>query len=219
MTKVFLAAAVSGLALLASTPANAALTISYSTNGGPITQLATDAVTPGSAGFTGNAGGFFFNVGATGTPITNVFDLLTQSINIQNAAGSAGTLNVFITDTGLPSLNGSLMSAFTTNTQQNVTARVTSFYSPTNAVNGGTVLQTAQFNNIGTFTGTNALNVTGPFSTTIRYDLTFGAGFGNFNGTANLSAVPEPATWGMMIAGFGLVGGVMRRRKTSVAFA
>lgn len=29
------------------------------------------------------------------------------------------------------------------------------------------------------------------------------------------AAVPEPATWGMMIVGFGAVGGVMRRRKTS----
>ncbi len=33
------------------------------------------------------------------------------------------------------------------------------------------------------------------------------------------AAVPEPATWAMMIAGFGLVGGAMRRRKTAVAFA
>lgn len=34
-------------------------------------------------------------------------------------------------------------------------------------------------------------------------------------------AVPEPASWGMMIAGFGLVGGMARRRKvrTSVSFA
>lgn len=32
-------------------------------------------------------------------------------------------------------------------------------------------------------------------------------------------AVPEPATWAMMIAGFGLVGGAMRRRRTGVAFA
>lgn len=29
-------------------------------------------------------------------------------------------------------------------------------------------------------------------------------------------AVPEPATWGMMIAGFGLVGAVMRRKRQSV---
>lgn len=31
--------------------------------------------------------------------------------------------------------------------------------------------------------------------------------------------VPEPATWTMMIGGFGLVGGAMRRRKASATFA
>ena len=30
-------------------------------------------------------------------------------------------------------------------------------------------------------------------------------------------AVPEPATWAMMIAGFGLVGGAMRRRERTIA--
>lgn len=30
------------------------------------------------------------------------------------------------------------------------------------------------------------------------------------------NAVPEPGTWAMMIAGFGLVGGAMRRRKANV---
>ena len=35
------------------------------------------------------------------------------------------------------------------------------------------------------------------------------------------AAVPEPATWAMMIGGFGAVGGAMRyrRRKTTVSFA
>ncbi|MHA6723269.1 PEPxxWA-CTERM sorting domain-containing protein [Sphingomonas sp. RS2018] len=32
-------------------------------------------------------------------------------------------------------------------------------------------------------------------------------------------AVPEPTTWAMMIAGFGLIGGAMRRRKATLAFA
>jgi hypothetical protein len=32
-------------------------------------------------------------------------------------------------------------------------------------------------------------------------------------------AVPEPASWALMIAGFGLVGGAMRRRATKVSFA
>jgi hypothetical protein len=32
-------------------------------------------------------------------------------------------------------------------------------------------------------------------------------------------AVPEPATWGMMILGFGMIGGAARRRNTKVSFA
>lgn len=36
-------------------------------------------------------------------------------------------------------------------------------------------------------------------------------------GVLNLPAVPEPATWAMMIGGFGLVGGMARRRRNSPA--
>lgn len=43
-------------------------------------------------------------------------------------------------------------------------------------------------------------------------DMAFTASFG-------AAAVPEPATWGMMIAGFGLVGFATRRRRTMVAQA
>ncbi len=39
-----------------------------------------------------------------------------------------------------------------------------------------------------------------------------------FNGAVQ-GAVPEPATWAMMIMGFGLVGATMRRRSVKVAFA
>jgi PEP-CTERM motif len=35
----------------------------------------------------------------------------------------------------------------------------------------------------------------------------------------SLAAVPEPASWALMIGGFGLVGFAMRRRKANVAFA
>jgi hypothetical protein len=41
--------------------------------------------------------------------------------------------------------------------------------------------------------------------------------FGGYIDSVNLAAVPEPATWAMMIGGFGLVGGAMRRRRTNVA--
>ncbi|WP_235890342.1 PEPxxWA-CTERM sorting domain-containing protein [Sandaracinobacter neustonicus] len=34
---------------------------------------------------------------------------------------------------------------------------------------------------------------------------------------AGTPAIPEPASWAMMIAGFGLVGGVLRRRRPAIA--
>lgn len=44
-----------------------------------------------------------------------------------------------------------------------------------------------------------------------------------FNGDifrlSSLSAVPEPATWAMMILGFGAVGGAMRRRRVKISYA
>jgi hypothetical protein len=57
-----------------------------------------------------------------------------------------------------------------------------------------------------------SLTVTGlgqsPQSLTVYAKLGDGAG-----------AVPEPASWAMMLGGFGLVGGAMRRRKAQVALA
>ena len=44
---------------------------------------------------------------------------------------------------------------------------------------------------------------------------------GGYIDNITLNAVPEPATWAMMITGFGLVGGAMRRRnvRTAVTYA
>ena len=43
------------------------------------------------------------------------------------------------------------------------------------------------------------------------------SGDGSYSGVINLSsAVPEPATWGMMLLGFGAVGFAMRRRRQPV---
>jgi hypothetical protein len=36
---------------------------------------------------------------------------------------------------------------------------------------------------------------------------------------ASAGAVPEPASWAMMLGGFGVIGGAMRARRRSVAFA
>lgn len=42
----------------------------------------------------------------------------------------------------------------------------------------------------------------------------------NFSfGTASVAAVPEPASWALMLCGFGLTGAVMRRRVRKVSYA
>ncbi|MGL4542342.1 MAG: NF038122 family metalloprotease, partial [Polymorphobacter sp.] len=52
-----------------------------------------------------------------------------------------------------------------------------------------------------------------PFMTLSKYDLIA------FDTMGYDMAVPEPASWAMMIAGFGLVGGALRLRRDSVAAA
>lgn len=47
----------------------------------------------------------------------------------------------------------------------------------------------------------------------ISDNLQFASQSGVFNAVAPLGAVPEPSTWALMIGGFGLAGGVLRRRR------
>ena len=46
-------------------------------------------------------------------------------------------------------------------------------------------------------------------------------GSGLYSGTATFTAlaVPEPAAWGMMLGGFGVLGATIRRRRTQIAFS
>jgi hypothetical protein len=57
-------------------------------------------------------------------------------------------------------------------------------------------------------------------SLTVNY---LSRGQGSYGGTLTFtpSAIPEPATWGMLLLGFGAMGTVVRRRKqkTRVAYA
>ena len=41
--------------------------------------------------------------------------------------------------------------------------------------------------------------------------------YGGYLDNISISGVPEPTSWAMMIGGFGLVGGTLRRRRSSVA--
>ena len=215
MKRFMLALAASAAAIAVATPASAAIFIGVSVNGGPITQVATDGGS-GSVNYNTTTGGYFYNIGATGSPILNQPQLLTQSINVQSTGGVPAVIDVYITQTDLNALNGGLLSTFTSNTIQGVAAQLTSYYSASNAMWGGTQLQTAGFTSTGVMSGGNNVNVGNNWSETVRYTLNFTGGNGsNFNGTVNLTAVPEPATWGMMLLGFGALGAMLRTRRRS----
>ena len=56
------------------------------------------------------------------------------------------------------------------------------------------------------YTGTvDEVRINGQNGFSVFDDVTYASG-----------AIPEPAAWALMLAGFGLVGGAMRRRQTSV---
>lgn len=212
MKRIFLALAASGLAIAAASPASAGIFIGVSVNGGPITQVAADAAS-GSVNYVASNGGYVFNANGTGFPLLNQPSLLTQSVNIQQPSTTGGTLSLYITQTDLNAIDGFLRSTFTSNTISNATVVLSSYYSAANALFGGTQMQTASFNGAGVFDGINALALSQPFSQTVRYDITFGPGAGNFNGTANVTtAVPEPTAWAMMTLGFLGLGYTVRRR-------
>ena len=228
MKRVILGLAAAAASLALAPAASAGIFIGVAVNGGPITQVATDAG-GGSANYNTTSGGYFYNVSATGFPLLSMPQLLTQSVNILNAGGANATIDLYITQTDLASLTGGLLSSFTSNTVAGLTAQMRSYYSSANnnfannVTGGQTLLATGTtFSGPGTFTGGNALTVAGPWSETVRYTLVFSGGAGsNFNGTANLTAVPEPATWGLMLLGFGAMGGLLRtrNRKARIRFA
>jgi PEP-CTERM motif len=92
-----------------------------------------------------------------------------------------------------------------------------------NGVGGGF----SQLWQIGDFISpTSFLNGDGPVvynvaGGTITVSMNAVGNFGNYSANMLYSAggVPEPATWGLMIGGFGMAGAALRRRRTAIAAA
>jgi hypothetical protein len=143
---------------------------------------------------------------------------------------TAGTLKVYVTDTGLtvPLDSVDFKTDFAVNDLAHVSgATLTSYFSQSNLPFATTTQIDSQFfAAIGSATGTGETvpGVTAPYSITEVYTLTSLAGLsGNTNLTIDLNGVgtvPEPATWAMMLAGFASLGFAgYRKARRGEAFA
>jgi hypothetical protein len=138
--------------------------------------------------------------GGTTTPAGNYYGMLqgAQVLSQTVVATSNGTLALSWIDANRTNNGGA--HSYTVSVNGNVLGTYTSGF-------GGFVAKSA------TFGGLSGQSYTIAFNGIVAGDTT------SFIDNATLAVVPEPATWAMLFAGFGLVGFAMRRRSTGTVVA
>jgi PEP-CTERM motif-containing protein len=155
---------------------------------------------------------FSVSADVAGTPPLTSGSLLTNTIDINAAA--AGTLIIWVTETGLTSPLGEVKftSGLTSNLFFGAISSVTlsTFVSPTDGVSppNGSPLDTATFTGLGTETLSTVDNPgAGPYSLQEVFVIkATGAGDTNLTIDLRSSVIPEPSTWAMMLLGFAGLG-------------
>ena len=223
MKKLLVAAAGAAALTFAAAPAGAVVYIGLSTNGGAnITTVAVDPVSASVNNFSFNG----WQITANGDAFVFYPELLSSgTLDVKNTSGT-GTLDVFVTRDNLNTnySPAKFLSSFTINSLTTGTSVVHRTYVDDN--NGVFATSGAGVTLVGsqTFTGVTGTtqigyaSATGAYSVTQRYSVTAARG-GAARSTIDMTAVPEPASWAMMITGFGFMGALMRRRRYAMATA
>jgi len=183
------------------TPAEAAGLAPVAINGGDLVTFAAVGVTDGAGtGQTGPDGAGLFNMADYGTGVAgadNIPVLALVGVFLDNStptgATQPGRLDFGPIGLNFTGLTPGLRQIFFIGDGLNAANDIQIFTAPTGA--------TRLF--LGTVDGFEWNNNTGDYRVTIN--------------TAPGGSVPEPATWALMIAGFGGAGAALRRRRTAVA--
>ena len=201
---------IAGACLWASA-ANSA-TISIAIGVAPVLVAGPNA---GGAAFLGSSGIFdVVSVGALG----NNNELGTQTVQLQNDGGQAGSIVIWVTSQGLTS--GALADNFTSSFTSNVlpagwSVLEQTFVDNANGLWSGVLLSQFTFNAIGTNVQAALFAADNLFSVTHKYTITANALAGLANSTINLAFSEVPLPGALPLFAGGLVGlwALMRRRK------
>ena len=176
-----------------------AVLVAPRSNYGPVTTL--------SAGEIANlntlvaAGG---RVALFGDGVEFIFGDFTNSI-VAFASGGSATPTFFVSGTATAVAGFDLTDGVSSALMQGAAT-----------VNGGTALFSPNF---ATLWGDKVLTVLDVNAMTTFAAPAFRDNVAGWLGEAKIAAVPEPATWAMMIMGLALVGSTLRRRVTAVTYA
>jgi PEP-CTERM motif len=197
--------------------ASATVYIGESTGSGT-TQIAMGTDSAFSAG--GTYGNFTITT-VSGTATSPSDYLLSNALAVTNSGG--GTLTLYVTATGLTqNAEQMFLSSFTSNALASGLSVTEQTFLDTGDGVFTTVTPLASEAFTAAGVGSQIANlgsITDPFSITEVYTLTSTGAGGNFQANIDVSAVPEPATWAMLILGFLGVGFTAYRRKASFRFS
>lgn len=198
--------AIAAAAIFAATPATAATTIASGTVSSAL--MFTPVITLGETStFSSLTTGTTFQITSTGgfAAAAMNYGWLKGTINFSRTIGASidQTLtDLFIFTDGIESRNTFNFSAYS--------AETTAFSNiPGISTSGSLVLHG--------FTRNAALDLADTASTlTISFNSTGGSSYSSSATLATVSAVPEPATWALMLVGLGLAASAVRYRRRSV---
>jgi len=205
---------------MSAASAQAAIFVGYSLDGGATINTVLVDPDDGTYSWAGaNLGGFeTITVDGHGDEVPALLHSDTVTVN----ASGAANLTIFITRTDLsaPDYHG-FFSGFSGNTQfgDNYTVTMSTLFDAGNGQYTGSLLRTVTYTGFGADSDNFydvGYDLSGTFSVTHRYDISTARG-GSTSPSIVLGAVPEPATWALMIMGFGGAGAMLRRRRAAFA--
>lgn len=196
--KIWTGVAAAALMVAANGAANAAVLVSNTTGSSSSTSYAGQSFTLGGTNadsFNNITFSFFSGTNAVASGVLSIF---SAAVSANPTATATATANLVGRSTGI--FNGAYVFDSSVTLVGN-----TQYFAYAN------VSQTLTYSSANVLAGGNRYSTT---SASSNYSSSTGSDYKFL-----LSAVPEPASWAMMLGGFALIGGTLRRRRAGISFA